>query len=247
MNTSYPFPIRNASFEDNQCFFVAPNHSDFDALNANYERKITIEAINLKLQYFSIERELINSFHYVNPVLENLSTSSVKFATIIRESSNLFEQIARIIYTRLFVIKGTINIYNYLSLDRFLDFQNSKLHCPILQNLALDKPILLNPFYEMSAWDKDSRIEDNLIPKWWSAYNKIKHSPTELTLYSTLENAIRSLLASYLIITKYLGTGIVSGHLEMPERIDDKIITRQLTVEESGLFMIYEHLFGYVI
>ena len=62
-----------------------------------------------------------------------------------------------------------------------------------------------------------------------------------------MENAIRSLLASYLIITKYLGTGIVSGHLEMPERIDDKIITRQLTVEESGLFMIYEHLFGYVI
>jgi hypothetical protein len=247
MNTSYPFPTRNVSFTDNDCFYIAPNHTDFDALKANYERKISIEAINLKLQYFSIERDLINSFHYVNPVLENLPTSSVKFATIIRESSNLFEQIARIIYNKLFVVTGSINIYNYLSLDRFLDFQNSKLHCPILQNLALNKPFILNPFYEMSTWDKNSEIEDVSIPKWWTAYNKIKHSPTELTDYSILENAVRSLLASYLIISKYLGPGVVSGSLEKPEKNGAEIINRHLTVEESGLFMRSDHLFGYVI
>lgn len=247
MNTSYPFPIRNVSFPDNECYFIMPNHTDFEALKANYQRKIAIEAINLKLQYFTTERELINSFHYVNPVLENLSTSSVKFATIIRESSNLFEQIARIIYNKLFVVTGSINIYNYLSLDKFLDFQNSKLHCPILQNIAINKPLLLNPFYEMSTWDKDSRIEDAFIPKWWTAYNKIKHSPTELTVYSTLENAVRSLLASYLIISKYLGPGVVSGSLETPEKKGNEIINRHLTVDESGLFMSSDHLFGYVI
>jgi hypothetical protein len=54
-------------------------------------------------------------------------------------------------------------------------------------------------------------------------------------------------LASYLIISKYLGPGVVSGSLETPEKKDNEIINRHLTVEESGLFMSSDHLFGYVI
>jgi len=247
MNTNFNFPNRNTSFQDKDCFYIEPNEHDYDELVTVFEKKISNESINLKLQYFSIEKELINSFQYVNPESQNLKTSSVKFATIIREASNLFEQTARIIYNKLFTNYRDINIFSYLSLDLHLNFQETNILCPTLENLTTENHNILHPFKELSSWDKTSRISSTHIPKWWTAYNKIKHSPNEITEHSNLENAIRSLLASYIIIYKYLGPGVVSGYLEKPENNEEEIIRRQLTVEESSLFMNPEHLLGFVI
>lgn len=120
MNNSYPFPSRNQQYADNDCYFIEPAKNDFGEIEKVFRRKVSETAINLKLQYFSIEREPLDSFHFVSPTTQNLQTSSVKFATIIREASTLYEQISRIIYQCLFTGYGSINIFNYLSLEKLL-------------------------------------------------------------------------------------------------------------------------------
>ena len=230
-------PSRNETFSNNECFYVEPDKNNFAELQKSYERKISQEANNLRLQYFSIEQELINSFKYVNPVNSNLNTSSVKFASIIRESANLFEQVSRIIYEKLFKEYGKINISNYLTLDVFIKFNDLKFHCPSLSIIASENPNLLRPYGSLDDWNDQNAPESTNIPSWWTAYNKIKHSPDALTNYSTLENSIQALLASYIIINRYLGPGVISGNLLKPEENGNEIIQRQLTVEQSELFI----------
>lgn len=247
MNNSYPFPTRNESYSENNCYYIKPDFQNFEEANKVYLRKLSQESINIKLQYFSVEKELLNSFQFVNPVEQNLKTSSVKFATMIRESSSLFEQISRIIYQRLFKDFEGINIYNYLSLDKFLKFNSLNFSCPTLKNISDTNDDLLRPFKCISSWNGESKLENKHIPIWWNAFNKIKHSPNELTEFSTLENAIQSLLASYIIITKYLGSGVVSGDLSVPEKNSNEIIHRQLRVEQSELFFDWENSIGFVL
>lgn len=240
-------PPRNEKFSDNECFYVEPILNNFAELQKAYDRKVSQEANNLRLQYFSIEHELINSFKYVNPVTSNLNTSSVKFASIIRESANLFEQVSRIIYERLFKEYGRINIFNYLTLEKFLKFNDLKFHCPSLTIIASENLKLLRPFDSLDGWNGQDKLEIVNIPNWWTAYNEIKHSPDALTEYSTLENSIQSLLASYIIINRYLGPGVISGSLLKPENISGQIIQRQIPVERSKLFIESLTLVSYVI
>ncbi|MFK7833165.1 MAG: hypothetical protein AB8B52_07805 [Winogradskyella sp.] len=239
-------PSRNETLSDNECFYVEPDKNNFAELQKAYNRKVSQEANNLRLQYFSIEQELINSFKYVNPVTSNLNTSSVKFASIIRESANLFEQVSRIIYDKLFKEYGRINIFHYLTLEKFLKFNDLKFHCPSLTIIASENPNLLRPYGSLDGWNDQNQPEPVNIPSWWTAYNKIKHSPDALTDYSTLENSIQSLLASYIIINRYLGPGVISGSLLKPEDNAGEIIQRQITVEQSELFIDTLTLMGYV-
>ena len=238
-------PSRNEMYNDSDCFYVEPNNNSFEELENSYFRKTSQEANNIKRQYFSIEEELLNSFKYVNPVASNLKTSSVKFATIIRESSNLFEQVSRIIYDKLYRDYGRINIFNYLTLDRYIKFNDLKFHSPSLSVLASESPTLLQPFKSINNWKVQNELEPHHIPSWWIAYNKIKHSPDSLTEYSTLENSIKSLLAAFITINRYLGPGVISGSLLKPEKNGDKIIQNVLPVEQSKLFIDASYLFGY--
>lgn len=241
------FPFHRTDLQEGDCFYVNPDPCDYEKHWEYYLLKISKRAINLKLQYFSVEEELIRSFQFVSPIAENLNTSSVKFATIIREASNLFEQVSRLIYKNLFKIdkKERMIIFHYLSLNKFLDFNSYEFYCPVLENVADESRLLLNPFKELEAWDRDSPLTNSHIPKWWTAYNKIKHSPDELFYFSTLENAVRALLAAHIIINRYLGSGVVSGDLTMSERQDNKVIHRQLPVKKSELFMNPEELLGF--
>lgn len=239
-------PVRNESLSDNDCFYIESVNNNFNELQKLYERKISQEANNIRLQYFSIEKELINSFKYVNPITSNLSTSSVKFASIIRESSNLFEQVSRIIYEKLFKDYGRINIFNYLTLDIFLRFNDLKFHCPSLTIVSSENPNLLRPFCSMDSWNNQMKPELVNVPNWWIAYNKIKHSPNALANYSTLKISIQSILAVYIVINKYLGPGVISGSLLKPERNGNETIQREITIEQSKLFIDTLTLMGYV-
>lgn len=240
----YPFPSRT-SIKESECYYLVDDIVSFEQKQNHFESKISNGVINIKLQYFSIEHELIKAFQYVNPHQSNLSTSSIKFGTIIRESANLYEQISRIVFEKLYENSDSINIFNYLSLDVFFNFKAITIYSPLLQNLSLHSTNILWPFQELNTWDQNSSIEFAQIPLWWKAYNKIKHSPNEITTYSTLENAIRATLAAFIIISKHFGPGVVSGSLFKPRENGRKIIEENLNVEQSQLFMYSEDLFGY--
>ena len=246
MNNSYPFPSRNQQNSDHDCYYVEPAKTDFNEIEKMFNRKISETAISLKLQYFSIEKELLDSFHFVSPTAQNLQTSSVKFATIIREASTLYEQISRIIYECFFTGYGNINIFNYLSLEKYLKLNDIVLVSPILEEVAKNTNIL-KPFISVSNWNQGSKVQNNHIPGWWTGYNKLKHSPADIPNFATLENAIQSLLASYLIITSYLGSGVVSGYLMKPEKDDkNQILHRQLSIKQSELFLDSSNALGFV-
>ncbi len=242
------FPERNELFSENDYYYIAPDFTNFEELSKDYSRKTTQEATNLKLQYFSIEKELLNSFLYVNPIFENLTTSSVKFASIIRESSNLYEQTSRIIYGKIFKEYDRISIHNYLTLDKFLNLNNFDFISPLLKDIPQIKEGegLLNPFLSLSSWNRESKIESKHVPEWWKAYIKVKHSPNEITKYANLKNAIQSLLASYILINKYLGPGVLSSDLIKPDLAPNgTIILAHIPIKQSKLFIAEDGLKGF--
>ncbi|WP_452224119.1 hypothetical protein [Lacinutrix chionoecetis] len=247
MNTSYPFPRRNLNYENNDCFFVNSKTKKLSVLERQYERKISTFATNIKHQYLSIESLLVESFQFVNPEVKNLKTNSVKFATIIRESSNLYEQLSRVIYNKVFANTKSINIYNYLSLSKFLKFHEVNFHCPTLKDIEQNSPLTLKPFVELNKWDKNSKIETKHIPGWWTAYNKIKHSPNEMTNFANLQNVISSTTAAYIIISKQFGPGVLSGDLYKPSKgtKTNNVKIEKINVVQSQLYIDTENLLAF--
>ena len=56
-----------------------------------------------------------------------------------------------------------------------------------------------------------------MIPKWWTAYNNIKHDFSNYAEYATLENALRSICAVAILIYKVYGPGVTIGKADWYE------------------------------
>lgn len=231
----YPFPKRNPQFKDDDIICSYSKSKVYD--NAYQEKwfKIKTDTLTLtyKLQYLNLESELIKSFLFVHPTEINRKTYSIKFAEIIKGSANLYEIICKDLYKKYFDYDTTnkINIYYYLSLEKFLNLSNMEV-IPILIGDKLKKSSeLFKPFKKLSTWNKNTKIKPGNIPGWWNAYNKIKHSNIGLKKYATLENSIASLAAIYLLIYKIYGLGVIYGDLFSPKH-------QIINVKTSELFSI---------
>ena len=230
----FPFPERNTNFQDNEIYFIKSNLKEH--VTYYYERNIEKESILIANQYFTVESILLNALDYVFPVIENKSTSSAKFATVIRESSNLFEIISRKTYCQFFIVPENreLNINNYLSLENYLNLSKEKLLSPLLNNFyGGDK--LIEPFEELKDWDRISGLEKTNIPKWWIAYNKIKHDTSGLTKYATLENAILALSGIFILIKKVYGNGLITNYLHKPI-FKGNIQSDVISIRSSSIF-----------
>ncbi|MRN56377.1 hypothetical protein [Paenibacillus monticola] len=84
-----------------------------------FQKKTSQNVMRIRSQFLLIEKEMIKTFDYVEPNNNNLKTNSIRFASIIRESCNLFELVSKEVYINLFEVPAgkQINIFNYLSLD----------------------------------------------------------------------------------------------------------------------------------
>lgn len=176
----------------------------------HHDRVFSQETQLLKSQYLLIEDDLLTTFDYVYPTTAHLNVFSPKFALIIKNACNLFEIICRKIYSDIYGI-GEVNIYNYLALDIFLDFNNNDIECSRLEGeFPRVTCNVLTPFHELQ-WNRASVITSNLIPTWWTAYNKIKHDFSDYTNYANLSNALRSVLALACLMYKVYGAGVAIG------------------------------------
>lgn len=213
---SFPFPARS-ELPEGEIFSYGYQKNNFKELENEYNRKISQQASAIKNQYLAIEQIIINSFEYVQPSLKNRQTTSARFATIIRESSVLFEILSRMIYTNLFTVqKNTkLDITNFLSLDAFINLRDYVLFAPLLQQ-EFSTTDILQPFKSLELWDRNSLISGEYIPRWWKSYNKLKHDLLGFEKAATFENALLSLGAAYIIITRIWGNGVVGGRLEKP-------------------------------
>lgn len=209
----FPFPDRNPEFIDNQIFYIKSDSPEY--MEYRYNRNTSVNSITIANQYFSIEDVFLESFKYVTPIHANRSTSSVRYATIIRESCNLYEILSKKAYSQFFNIKPnqSLNIYNYLTLEFFFKINDNELRSSTFHNYLTDNKRIA-PFESLNEVDWKLGLSPIHIPRWWGAYNKIKHDSENFVKYATLDNALFSIAAVFLIIRKIYGDGLISGFLE---------------------------------
>lgn len=229
----YPFPKQNPKFEFSEIVFDPTIKLDTNYIDFCYKKNTSVEAVSISNQFFAIEEILLESFLYVMPIERNSSTCSVKFATVIRESCNLIEILFRSIYSKFFIIpdNSRLNIYNFLSLDNFLDFSNIELKSPTLECYH-ENVNGIYPFQSINNWTRDKVLKPDNIPSWWKSYNNIKHDVESIRTDATLENAIYSLSALFIIIRVIYGDGLICGFLRKYDWQKDEIIVFQIRKSE---------------
>ncbi|MDA3910976.1 MAG: hypothetical protein PF448_06445 [Bacteroidales bacterium] len=210
----FPFPERSSE-QEKDVYFIKSQSTSY--LSQCYLKNTSSEAIIISTQFFSIEEIFQMSFQYVTPTYLNRDSSSSRFATIIRESCNLYEILCRKVYSELFNLDlgVKLNIFNYLSLDYFFKLRTDELRSPVFHSYMRQNSIL-NPFYSLSGWEGNKKLEGNNIPKWWDAYNKIKHDVNDSNKYANLDNAFYSFAALFMVIRKVYGDGLICGYLRKP-------------------------------
>jgi len=231
----YPFPIRNPQYRDKDIYYIKSNKSR-EYFQYWYNIITHPDSISIANQFFSIEKSLLESFQYVLPIKENAKTCSVKFATIIRESANLFEIISRKRYNMFFVFEPNlqIDIFNFLSLDAFLNLSGEELRAPIFDSF-LGEEQKIEPFSFLKSWNREEKLESTHVPKWWTAYNKLKHDTESIKDFANLTNAIYAMAGLFLLIRKVYGEGLISGLLRKPSDTNIKE-TMLYQVKTSDIF-----------
>ena len=214
------FAYTRTQTTEEDVFLTDPRTEDNALLQKFYDRKISKEVIIFKAQYFSIEDILLQSFQFVSPAKENAKTFSPRFASIIKEAASLYELFSRHIICQLYDCTNNKNkqlkIFNYLYLDKHLSFSAIQLRSYAYYNHFDQSPEIYQPFALLQAWDKQSQINDNYIPAWWTAYNKLKHTNEGLENCATLENAIAVVGAVFVALHATYGPGVVYGMLLEP-------------------------------
>jgi hypothetical protein len=114
---------------------------------------------------------------------------------------------------------GQINIFNYLYLEKHLDFSATQLQSTVYYNRFDQSPEVYQPFTLLQTWDKRSQINDVHIPIWWTAYNKLKHTNDGLEKYAMLENAIAAIGGVFVMLHVIYGPGVIYGMLLEPNGI----------------------------
>lgn len=244
----FEFPKLRPGLKMEEVFFSRSESKEY--LDYCYNKNTSAYAISIANQYFSIEEILIESFFYVTPIRENKSTSSARFATIIRESCNLYELLCKSVYNAIFdydVSRYKLDIYNYLSLERFLQLSKEELRTATFQNY-LENDERLNPFISVKDWSGQLKLEAGNIPDWWHAYNSIKHDAESMVKNANQYNAILSTAAIFLLIRKIYGDGLISGYLRKPAE-EENVAAIMYPIRASKVFIgeIYKAIVKSVI
>lgn len=148
------------------------------------------------VNYLQIEKELIESFKYVELSVDNYNTYSSKFLKIFLQVGSeidvCFKEYIKLISTN----NRCENIIDYKNelLNNDMDFFDEEVNCNTIN-------ILIKP------WN-DLQNNNNLC--WWTAYNKVKHQRTDqITInnitkesykFANLENVIFSLAGLYILL-----------------------------------------------
>lgn len=233
----YPFPQQNLGINIDEIIIPYGRLLTEQEELFHYRRRFSKEVALIKSQYLIIEKELISTFDYVYPIESNLHTASSKFGFIIKNACNLFELVCRRTYKDIYGVDN-VNIYNYLSLDYFLHLNSLNVQCELLEGeFPKDDSNIQRPFLELN-WDYTSEISHEMLPKWWTAYNHLKHNVTDFPEYATMENAIRATAAVAHVIYRIYGAGVVLGKMQWFEMVDDEKRYYCVDTEQSALFHV---------
>jgi hypothetical protein len=131
---------------------------------------------------------------YVEVHSENCDAFSYQFASILRDSGSVFGSVLdAMIRGSGFVARGQTNIAHYKS---FLKAQDGRIYLASVHFRSRFPYGLILPLYSLKA----SRSN----PRWWLAYNNVKHSEYAKYRFGNLGNAATA-LASLVILETVFG------------------------------------------
>lgn len=228
----YPFPEKRKDIILDEIIYPHGREKTDEEELFWHKKLFSQEVRMLQAQYLILEKELMETFEYVYPCDKHLKVYSAKYAQIINGACNLFELIAHQIYNKIYVC-DRIDILNFLTLDLFLDLKTSDIECFSLIGDFSDKNKIFEPFDEFT-WDGKSCIQ--MVPTWWSAYNKIKHSSSSYMKHANLKNALRAMCGVAILLYKVYGPGVTIGKARWYEIIDGEKAYYSLDNRISELF-----------
>lgn len=146
----------------------------------------------LKERRIFVQKRFIECMRYVDVHSENSETFSYEFASILRDCGSIFSSVLdAMLKGSAFIVKDKTNIADYKS---FLKAQDNTVHLYSVHFRNRFPYGLILPLYSLKKTE---------TPRWWDAYNEVKHSEYNAYHFGNLGNATTA-LASLVILETIL-------------------------------------------
>ena len=142
-------------------------------------------------EYLYYEKEFISITDYIHLDKSNLNTYSFKLLEMLIGICSAIDRMFRK-FTGLAVQNCSIKDYK----DSIINIENSFYNLEV--RLINNDDIILKSFIE---WEPSNNID---APKFWTAYNNIKHDKNGGIINATYENVLNALSALYILNIKYM-------------------------------------------
>lgn len=140
-----------------------------------------------------IQKRFAECMRYVDVHSDNSGTFSYEFASILRDCGSVFSSVLdAMIRGSAFIIKKQTNIGDYIS---FLKAQDDTIYLSSVHFRSRFPDGLVLPLYSLKS---------SQPPRWWTAYNKVKHSEYNAYPFGNLGNVVTA-LASLVILETMFG------------------------------------------
>ncbi|WP_404361318.1 hypothetical protein [Methylotuvimicrobium sp. KM1] len=144
-----------------------------------------------EMHYFiSLEKELEDSFNYIEPENDNLKCYGAKFTSLLNSVSIEFESLSKALikYHRPSAKVGNIGEIKQNLLELFPNIGENEVEITRINESRI-------PFKE---WGNGSKLE------WWDAFTSIKHNRIKNYSLASLNNVLDS-MAALIVIILYIG------------------------------------------
>lgn len=160
----------------------------------HHEKEWYIQASEyLKEKRTFIQKRFVECMRYVDVHSENSETFSYEFASILRDCGSVFSSVLdAVIKGSAFTGKDKTNIADYKS---FLKEQDDRVYLYSVHFRSRFPDGLILPLYS---------LKKTKSPRWWDAYNEVKHSEYDTYRFGNLGNATTA-LASLIILETIFG------------------------------------------
>jgi hypothetical protein len=159
------------------------------------------EKVDFAISSFSVlEKQLVDCMEYLPFIDENSQAISPKFVPIIIDACGLID----FVFYEISADKST----EHFNLKKYSKIHESRLCLQTNATLFLASPIrLLQPYKE---WTKEQ-------PKWWAAYNSLKHDRLNNFHFATFTNAVQALAALHQLMARqrsFIGSFLKAGWVD---------------------------------
>lgn len=168
--------------------------------------------------YLELEEQFSQTKKYIAFDIYNKNAYSVEFLKLMQAVCSEIDVVAKEISSAL---EPSFKVDNSTSIQKWGYILQNKLPATLSAEVVFNHDIRVSPWknwmYEQYRDSKNAlryRLKDGAeTPKWWSAYNAVKHQRTKLTdngqinfTKANLLNLIHCFAALYILETEYMNT-----------------------------------------